>query len=197
MKAMKLVHLVVIALVVVVAVSGCRKRPTNLTEIPGARTTRTSDLPPGGLVDNENTTGGNVNSTGTEGFPMPAAGSHEGWNEDAEAFKANTVLFGLDSSVVSKAEASKVAAVADQLKANAKAAVRVEGHCDERGTEEYNRALGERRALAVREALIGAGIDPTRVDTMSYGEDRPADPGQGEAAWKKNRRAEFILLTPP
>ena len=90
-----------------------------------------------------------------------------------------------------------MAAVADYLKANSAKAVRVEGNCDERGTEEYNRSLGERRALAVREELIRLGIDPTRVDTISYGKDRPADPGHDEAAWSKNRRDDFIVLTKP
>jgi len=99
--------------------------------------------------------------------------------------------------VVKSSEKSKAAAVADYLKGNAAAAVKVEGHCDERGTEEYNRSLGERRALACREELIRLGIDANRVDTISYGEDRPADPGHDESAWKKNRRGEFVLLTPP
>jgi len=112
-------------------------------------------------------------------------------------FEAQTVHFDYDSSVVKSGDKSKVAAVADALKANATAAVRVDGHCDERGTEEYNRSLGERRALAVREALIHDGIDPSRVDTRSYGRDRPVDTGKSEAAHKKNRRGEFILLTPP
>jgi peptidoglycan-associated lipoprotein len=75
-------------------------------------------------------------------------------------------------------------------------ALLVEGHCDERGTEEYNRALGERRALAVREQLAMAGADVSRVVTRSYGEDRPADPGRTEAAYAKNRRGEFVVLTP-
>ena len=90
-----------------------------------------------------------------------------------------------------------MAAVADYLKANSGKAVRVEGNCDERGTEEYNRSLGERRALAVREELIRLGIDPTRVDTISYGKDRPAAPGHDESAWKQNRRDDFIILSPP
>ena len=94
-------------------------------------------------------------------------------------------------------EKPKVAAVADYLKANAGKAVRVEGNCDERGTEEYNRSLGERRALAVREELIRLGIDPTEVDTISYGKDRPVDPGHDESAWKQNRRDDFIVLTKP
>ena len=70
-------------------------------------------------------------------------------------------------------------------------------HSDERGTEEYNRSLAERRALALREELIRFGIDPTRVDTITYGEDRPAAIGHSEQSWGKNRRGEFVLLTPP
>ena len=71
--------------------------------------------------------------------------------------------------------------------------VEIEGHCDVRGTEEYNRSLGERRALALREELIRLGIEASRVDTISYGEDRPAVAGNDEAAYRKNRRAEFVL----
>jgi len=67
----------------------------------------------------------------------------------------------------------------------------IEGHCDERGTNEYNLALGERRSLSVRRYLVGLGISPDRLHTISYGEEKPADPGHGEDAWAKNRRAEF------
>ena len=67
----------------------------------------------------------------------------------------------------------------------------VEGHTDERGTNEYNLALGERRALSVRRYLVGLGISPDRLHTISFGEERPADPGHGESAWAENRRAEF------
>jgi len=69
------------------------------------------------------------------------------------------------------------------MKGRAGKALRIEGHCDERGTEEYNRSLGERRALAVRESLIHAGMDANLIDTISYGEDRPADPGHDKDAW--------------
>jgi len=67
----------------------------------------------------------------------------------------------------------------------------IEGHCDERGTDEYNLALGERRALAVRRYLIALGVSSDRVHTISYGEEKPAVSGSDEAAWSKNRRAEF------
>jgi peptidoglycan-associated lipoprotein len=125
------------------------------------------------------------------------AGLRDGYSRDTQIFQADTVYFAFDSSVVKTKEKSKVTHVADYLKANASCAVEVQGHCDERGTEEYNRALGERRALTLREALVAQGIEPTRVDTISYGKDRPVDPGHDEAAWSKNRRGEFILLTPP
>ena len=75
-------------------------------------------------------------------------------------------------------------------------ALTVEGNCDERGTEQYNISLGDKRALAVREYLANLGVDPQRIHTVSLGESKPVDPGHDESAHAKNRRAEFILLTP-
>ena len=119
------------------------------------------------------------------------------WRQDSEMFRTETVYFDFDSSAIKSSERSKIETVASYLKGSSSAAIKVEGHCDERGTEEYNRSLGERRALAVREELVRLGIAPDRIDTISYGEDRPADPGHNEAAWKLNRRGVFVLLTPP
>jgi peptidoglycan-associated lipoprotein len=70
----------------------------------------------------------------------------------------------------------------------------IEGHCDERGSREYNLALGERRALAVRAYLVGLGIDATRLQTKSYGEEQPVAMGHDESSWSRNRRAEFVLF---
>ena len=75
--------------------------------------------------------------------------------------------------------------------------MRIEGHCDERGTEEYNRSLGERRAQSVRETLVRLGMDASMIQTITMGEERPAVPGHEEAAWSKNRRGELLLLSPP
>ena len=87
--------------------------------------------------------------------------------------------------------------VATQFRAeNPESDLLIEGHCDERGTEGYNMALGERRALSIRELLVSLGVPSERVHTVSFGKDRPADPGHNEAAWSKNRRAEFILVLP-
>ena len=132
-----------------------------------------------------------------DSHPIPDPSKYDTYTRDTEMFKADTVHFAFDSSVVKSSEHSKIAHVADYLKGNPSSAVEIQGYCDERGTEEYNRSLGERRALGVREELIGLGVDPSRVVTVTFGKDHPIDPGHDEAAWSKNRRAEFVLLTPP
>ena len=103
------------------------------------------------------------------------------------------VLFDYDSARVRPSEVSKIDAVAAYLKSNPGKLV-IEGHCDERGTAEYNRALGERRALAARGELINLGIDASRISTISYGKDRPAEMAHDEAGWGKNRRCEFVVV---
>jgi peptidoglycan-associated lipoprotein len=103
------------------------------------------------------------------------------------------VQFGYDSFEVSSSEMSKVQAVAEAMKGSRNDMI-IAGFTDERGTEEYNRGLGERRALAVREALISQGVSGGRVQTVSFGEEMPVDSGGGEAAWAANRRAEFGVI---
>lgn len=103
------------------------------------------------------------------------------------------VYFGYDSSQVGPAERAKIETVATYLQDNPDTAVIIEGHCDERGSREYNLALGERRALAVRSYLAGLGINADRIQTKSLGEESPAAPGHGESAWNLNRRGEFVL----
>jgi peptidoglycan-associated lipoprotein len=200
MKLNKFVNLLVIGLVLTIAASGCRKKPVNPTPLPGARGGKVSDMPPGGALPPGTTLPSGTGVTGQPetGIAANPAGSHEGWVEDSAALKTETVYFDFDSSVIKTGEKSKISRVADYLKTNLGKAVRVEGNCDERGTEEYNRSLGERRALAVREELVRLGLDPARVDTKTWGKDNPAnDPGHDESAWKKNRRDEFIVLSPP
>ena len=201
MKLNKFANLLVIGLVVTVAASGCKKKPVGVTELPGiarregarhASRWRDNARP---AIDRTDWVGGDTGATG--GHASNPASLHEGWLEDAQILKTDTVFFDFDSSVIKASEKPKVSAVADYLKANAGKAVRVEGNCDERGTEEYNRALGERRALAVREELIRLGIGPTEVDTISYGKDKPVAQGHDESAWRQNRRDDFIVLTKP
>jgi peptidoglycan-associated lipoprotein len=103
------------------------------------------------------------------------------------------VQFGYDSFSVAPDQESKVETVADALKGSDKTLI-IAGFTDDRGTEEYNRSLGEKRALAVREALIAKGLKAGNIQTVSFGKEMPADPGSGESAWAKNRRAEFGVV---
>lgn len=82
---------------------------------------------------------------------------------------------------------------AEWLKKNKEVKITIEGHCDERGTVEYNLALGERRANEAKKYLVSLGVEPERIKTVSYGKERPIDPRHNEEAWAKNRRAEFVV----
>ena len=105
------------------------------------------------------------------------------------------VFFALDSPDVDAAGRQVLNANAEIMKKYPTWVVTVEGHADERGTAEYNLALGERRALAVRTYLVSLGISADRLRTVSYGKEFPFDPGHDEAAWEKNRRAQFVLTS--
>jgi peptidoglycan-associated lipoprotein len=194
MKLTNFTTLLTIGLVLTFAASGCRKRPGYMTRIPPGKTLTPPEDADKNAAEKAGDKGGDKNPTE---HPLPDPNERKDWPRDRDAFKAYTAHFDFDSSVVKAADKPNVAAVADYLKSNAHDAVEIEGHCDERGTEEYNRSLGERRALALRESLIALGIDPGKIDTISYGKDRPVDPGHDEAAWKQNRRGEFILEKHP
>jgi peptidoglycan-associated lipoprotein len=103
------------------------------------------------------------------------------------------VFFSFDSYSVEPAESSKIQAVSSSISAGSDRLI-IAGFTDERGTQEYNRGLGERRAQAVRQAMIDAGIQGDRIQTVSFGSEMPADPTSTDAAWAKNRRAEFGIV---
>lgn len=137
-----------------------------------------------------------------------AAGSGAGTAESAEAVPASemdapsgireaagslsNVYFDYDQALIRPDAKEPLKNAAEALKGNSNSQVTVEGHCDERGSSEYNLALGERRAQAVKGYLRTLGIDGKRLSTISYGKERPADQGHTEEAWAKNRRAELI-----
>jgi peptidoglycan-associated lipoprotein len=109
--------------------------------------------------------------------------------------KVDAALFDYDSAQIKVSERAKLDKAADYLKnKNTKAGVIVEGHCDERGSAEYNMTLGERRAVAARTYLTGLGVDGAKIQTKSLGKEKPVNPGHDEAAWRVNRRAEFIFF---
>ena len=221
-----LTKLGLIALLAVVATgSGCAKKAKNLTPLPNGynayngATAPTGDVPGGNPIRGGAGPGnggrlGQPTDTSPREMPLtnpnpdpgkfgqnpnelPTGNLRDGMVEDRAMFQGNTVYFEYDKSAIKSAEFAKIAAVAEYLKSHAETKLAVEGHCDERGTEEYNRALSERRALAVRERLVNLGVSAGRVTTEPFGEDKPADLGHDDAAWAKNRRGEFILLVPP
>jgi peptidoglycan-associated lipoprotein len=103
------------------------------------------------------------------------------------------VRFDFDKSVVKEEGRKTCGVVADYLKKHPQAKMLIEGHCDERGTSEYNMALGERRATAVMNYLVSLGVPKAALSTVSFGKEKPLDPGHNEEAWAKNRRAHFVL----
>jgi len=104
------------------------------------------------------------------------------------------IHFDYDKAIIRGGDAAVLDQKVAILQANPPLRIRISGHCDERGSDEYNLALGNRRATAAKQYLVSHGIDASRVETVSYGEERPIDPGHNEEAWAKNRRDEVDIL---
>ena len=102
--------------------------------------------------------------------------------------------FGYDESALTSEGQAALSSSATWLRNNPQYNVLIEGHCDERGTEQYNLALGDRRAAIARDYLVTLGVDAGRIRTVSYGEERPFDEGHDESAWARNRRAHLVLV---
>ena len=149
--------------------------------------------------DSADSSGSGSSSSGSdvasEGTITETAGSGiiSGSQEDLIVNVGDRVFFGYDSSDL---DSDALELLQDQvawLKQNSDVTVTIEGHCDERGTREYNLALGEKRAQAVKNYLIGLGINPDRVSTISYGKERPAVVGSNDGAWAQNRRSVTLV----
>jgi peptidoglycan-associated lipoprotein len=188
----KFIYPTALALATAFAWTGCPHKPYDVTAIP---------RPPGQIGDNSPPVTYNAPPVpySTPVTEQPVAErpfNLPDWIPDPKALAANTIHFSFDSAVIRDSERASLQAVAAALNSDKSANLMIEGNCDERGTEEYNRSLGERRAEAAREALVGMGVDGDRIHTTSYGKDKPADTGHDEAAWKHNRRDDFVLLHP-
>ena len=190
--------MLVLALALTFAATGCKKKQVGITPIPGSRTGVPGNSGPitdntGGFKPGDGDIGSRAGQTGggatTTSFPAE-------YTEDRGKFAALTVHFAYDSAAIRTGERVKVESMAAALQADPSIWLLIEGHCDERGTEEYNRSLGEKRALSLREELVKAGANPEHIKTLSFGEDKPASTGHDESAWSKNRRGEFIACTP-
>lgn len=124
--------------------------------------------------------------------PTPSMGMTEEQRQ-AKAFEAESIYFDFDKADLKPAARAVLDKKAAWLRANPQYKVRIEGNCDERGTGEYNLALGDRRAKSAMKYLNAQGIPNNRMTTVSFGEEKPVDPGHNEAAWSKNRRDDFKL----
>lgn len=178
----RLLRGVLLAGLCLVVAAGCARKTTQIKpEFEGA----------------ESTTGGyGVGESGIQDTDLPDIESAGALPEGvmlAQSDQLETVYFDYDSAELKSEALTTLRENAAFLRENPGLRVQIEGHCDERGTFEYNLALGERRAQSVRKFLVKEGVEPSRLYTISYGEERPARVGHDESAWRWNRRAEFRI----
>lgn len=164
------------ALCCVIAISACSKKDVKSDE-PGFNPSSEGD------------------GSGASTSPAVDTSSTSAGDASAASSELQTVYFEFDSYRLTNEGRDSLKFNVDYLKNNATATIQIEGHCDEKGTTEYNLALGERRANAARDYMKKAGVDASRISVISYGKERPADMGHDETAWSKNRRAQFVILT--
>ncbi len=163
--------LIMLALALAVA-PGCKKKMPKESDRPTDGGSKIEEVSPNGGETN-----GTDNDTRSE--------------EERDLALVQTIYFEYDRAEIRADGREAIRKNADMFRKWSNWTVTLEGHCDERGTNEYNLALGERRAKAVQRALEAEGIASARIRTISYGEERPADPGHTETSWSRNRRAEF------
>jgi peptidoglycan-associated lipoprotein len=182
-----------LALTLAVLAYGCpSKRPPALAtaapgEEGGGTSTRTTQPAPERVSEGPDVRP--IEGEGASGADIPGGGALSG-----EGGPLADVHFELDSAALTDEARSVLEKHALWLQGQREVHVIVEGHCDERGTVEYNLALGDRRARAAKDQLVSLGIPAGRLRTISYGKERPVDPGHNESAWALNRRAEFIFI---
>jgi peptidoglycan-associated lipoprotein len=148
---------------------------------------KTADNSEAGGVTTETTATGGSEQVDTSALNFSASGSDSGTIEGLQ-----TVRFDFDSAAISEEEQKKLEGNADWMKKYATVNIVIEGHCDQRGSNEYNLSLGERRANAVKQALVNMGVAASRITTSSFGEEKPLANGDSEAEMSQNRRANFV-----
>jgi peptidoglycan-associated lipoprotein len=171
------IHLLLVASALAAALGGCASRPKTA---PGAAPAEAAqpqaetELPPGRA-------------------PTPE-GVVRGSQEDLAATAGDRVYFAFDSDALDGEARETLRRQAAWLSAHPDIRARIAGNADERGTREYNLAPGARRAAAARQVLIASGVAATRLETISYGKERPLDPGSDEDAWARNRNAQIVVI---
>ncbi len=174
-------HIALLLMVVLLVIAGCA--PKQVQTVPPVAVTTTQDRT---LSDEER-------ARITEEELARAERDRLLREQERLAGILKDVLFDFDSYAVSNNELPKIEGVSSFMKQDRNVKMVVEGHCDERGTVDYNLALGQKRSEAVKNYLIKLGIEPARIRTISYGKELPAETGQSEESWAKNRRAHFKI----
>ena len=185
-------HLVLSSLLVAaVVLSGCAKRPaTTQAAAPaptGSASTTASTPPPAPAPVQSDT------PTAATTTPAPSSTARPAVQDFAAVPELVDVFFDFDKYDIRPGDAKTLDANANWLKSNSSHLMLIEGHCDERGTNEYNLALGERRAKSTMNYLVSQGVQANRITIISYGEERPLCTEHNEACWSKNRRAHFLV----
>ncbi len=174
----------------------CAKRQIQVSEgvTPGQETAQTEQVKPSQQATQGQVTEAEKQREAERQARLRELEAAQKLADEIRVFESENIYFDFDKSNLKHYARVILKEKAAWLKRNPSYAVLIEGHCDERGTNEYNLALGERRAQAAKKFLMSQGISAERISTISYGEERPADPGHNEAAWAKNRRDEFKLI---
>ena len=186
MKKLSVLNLLVVVAAALLLASGCAKKPAmdNMaateTAAPAAATTQ---------MPSQEVSG--INEQAVAEQPTSEAANA---GQSQAAMGLNRINFDFDQYTLTPAATAVLAANAAYMQSNPTIKVRIEGYCDERGSDEYNLALGERRAQAAMNYLVSLGVAKDRLSTISYGEEMPLDPGHNEEAWAKNRRDEFKVV---
>ncbi|OHB25742.1 MAG: peptidoglycan-associated lipoprotein [Desulfuromonadaceae bacterium GWC2_58_13] len=175
---------IILSVTLVAAVMcGCAKKPASVVVDPSGEPV-VSTMPSEDVAGYGNGSMSDQATGDGSGYGMGTMG-------DGTVAGLNRIFFEFDQFTLTPEARDILAKNAEYMKANTGLRVRIEGHCDERGSDEYNLALGERRASATKNYMVSLGVDSDRLTIISYGEEMPLDPGRSESAWSQNRRAEF------
>ena len=178
-------------------VAACETASQITTDSAGDSTASSSSSTASASGSSSSGSSGSSSTSSSSSSSSSSASSSAAAGTDSAADKlasiGNTVYFSYDSAALDGNSQATLYRQAAFLNGNPSLTVTIEGHCDERGTREYNLALGERRAAAARDYLLAQGVDPARIKVISYGKERPAMAGSNEESWAKNRRAATVL----
>ena len=184
----------IFALFAVVAfLAACETAPKDAGDAAGSGASGSSDTSSSSSSSSDTSSSSSSSSSASGGSTSSSSGSSTMTKDEELVSIGNKVYFDFDSSALSADAKSTLNAQAAFLRSNPSVRITVEGHADERGTREYNLALGDRRASAARDFLVAQGIDGARIKTISYGKERPEMVGSNDEAWAKNRRSVSII----